>query len=342
MRANLTLRILGAVTLAMLAGCATNSLRVQQAAEVAQKGRAVAAASHMFLVQVETARYAANVDLIAADPLCYRDRAQGRTEPDIAGVQDAANPPAGWLCEQLPEARRGRGLDLAPLGPALAPTIQLIEALTAYSAAICEILEARRPDPAGDLQNAYATATAAQGLLHALSSSVPAPAPDPRVGALAAFIGFLAELRNEADAVGQLRRLRDGGAVGGALIASLDDHLETWETARAETERQNVGLAEALLAAATSNRARLNAVQRRAFAQSYYQRVLAAADSGLVHRALKAALTALSDAEASYQALLRDNPQLTPGQRRRQAAIIRQRLTRGLELAAAMITAFRA
>lgn len=331
--------LLSFAMLITLAGCATNALRVQQASDVAQKGQVVAIASRHFLAEVERARYAANVDIIAADPACWQRDAGWRRPPLISGVTDPRNPPRGWLC-----VSPGRGVMLGPIRRELAPTIELIDSLAAYSAAITEILGETSADPSQDLEHALATARSAEGLLRTLQGGthvtlVPAT-DDDRLTAVTGFAGFLTQLSNEADHVARLRRLRDSGSGGTALVNALIDHLANWEQSRAETEALGVDLAERLLEAATREGAPLSGGERRDFARGYFDRLLAQAASGQLHDALDAALQGLKQAETDYQQLISEHPQLTRRQRQQRAEIIRQRLARTLQLATSLLGAF--
>jgi hypothetical protein len=326
--------------LVAVAGCATNTLRIDAAKDVASKGKAVAEGSSAYLHQVEQMRYAFNADIIAADPTCRGNRATFREVTREATITNPRQPPRGWLCTALRAGEPdSHGVMLGRVNADLNPTILLVESLGAYSAAITDILEAPHSDPAADFDHAVETANAAKGLIEAFGGSVGFLTKE-RTDAISGFIGFVAELSQEQDTVRRLRLLAqpEGGAT--RLIATLRQHLTTWENSRQAGERMGVRLAEIMLSASTNSRAPLDADQRRQFAQNYYDRLTAQEASGDVKRALDHALQALGDAESEYRELLRDNPNLTPRQRARQAAIIRERLTRGLRVATSLLTAF--
>jgi hypothetical protein len=340
---NRTQRILTLIFLPILiavAGCATNALRVEAAKDVASKGKAVAEKSTAYLDQVERLRYAFNADIIAADPACHGDRATYRELPRDATITNPRRPPRGWLCTTLRAGERAsHGVMLGRVNADLEPTILLVESLGAYSAAITDVLEAPHSDPAADFDHAVETANAAKGLIEALGGTVGFLTTE-RTDAISGFIGFVAELSQEQDTVRRLRLLAqpEGGAT--RLIATLRRHLTTWEISRQSEERMGLRLAEIMLTASTNPRAPLDADQRRQFAQNYYDRLRAQEASGDVKKALDRALKAFGDAESEYRELLRDNPNLTPRQRARRAAIIRERLTRGLRVATSLLTAF--
>jgi|GEM_PF-7062040 len=326
-------------------GCATNALRIEAAADVAQRGKATAAVSRGFLADVERARYAANSDIIAADPACRDRRAVFRRIPQLANVADPRNPPRGWLCELLPPGADARhGLMLAPISRELVPTLRLIQSLADYSAAITKILEAPAPDPVADIENALETARSAESLLNALQNATDTLVPatdDRRLTAVTGFVRFLSELSREAVTVERLRELRRSGGGGGAVIAALIDHLATWEQTRTSTEQFGTQLADSLLTAATRQGSPLTAEHRRKFAEDYYNRVRAQTSSAQLHEALAVALDGLQKAEREYDELLNEHPRLTAEQRARRAELIRQRLTRAFDLATSLITAFR-
>ena len=330
--------LFGVSMLVATSGCATNALRVEYATDVAQKGTLAVAASREYLSSVERARYAADSDIIAADPACWQAGAAIRTAPDLSSVTDPRNPPRGWLCGTGAHALR-----LGPINAELAPTLLLIRSLAAYSAAITKILGTPGADPTTDLNNALTTARSAEGLLNALRGSsttlVPA-ANDARLGAVRNLIGFLADLQNEADKAHQLARLRQGGAGGTAVIDAMIDHLENWEQSRVATEGFGIQLADTLLSRAVVPGSPLNAAQRRAYAEDYYARVRAQTSSAQLHDALRVLLDGLKQAEGDYQELLNDQPRLNDEMRARRAEIIRQRLTRAFDIATAIVTSF--
>jgi hypothetical protein len=326
--------------LAAIAGCATNTLRIEAAKDVATKGKAVAEGSSAYLGQVERMRYAFNADIIAADPTCRGNRATFREVTREATITNPRRPPRGWLCTTLRAAEPdSHGVMLGRINADLEPTILLVESLGAYSAAITDILEAPHSDPAADFDHAVETANAAKGLIEALGGAVPLLTKE-RTDAISGFIGLIAELSQQQDTVRRLRLLAqpEGGAT--RLIATLRRHLTTWENSRQSEERMGLRLAEVMLTASTNPRAPLDADQRRHFAQNYYDRLQAQEASGDVKKALDRALAAFERAENEYRELLRDNPNLTPRQRARRAAIIRERLTRGLQVATSLLTAF--
>ena len=326
--------------LVALAGCATNALRVEAAKDVAAKGKAVADSSRAYLDQVERMRYDYNVEIIAADPVCRGERATVRQPPRNGSIIDPRRPPRGWLCTTLPARVPGHhGLMLGSIHDELAPTIALVESLSAYSAAITDVLEAPHSDPAADFDHAIETANAAKDLLESLGATI-GGVTEERTDAVRGFIAFVSELSQEADTVARLRRLAQPEGGAGQLIDTLRRHLGTWEESRASQESAAVNLSEVLLRASTNPRAPLTADQRRRFAQTYYERLYAQNTSGQVKEALDHALAAFATAETDYRQLLRDHPSLSPKQRARRAEIIRQRLTRALQTATALITAF--
>ena len=337
--------VCGAVAAVLLSGCATNALRIEAAADVAQKGRATAAVSSGFLSEVERARYAVNADIIAADPACRDRRATFRQPPQLAAVVDAANPPRGWLCQQLaPGADNRHALLLGPIRRDLAPTFQLIQALADYSSAMTKILEAPAPNPVADIENALETARSAENLLNTLrndSTTIVPAADDARLTAITGFISFLSELSTEAATVQRLRELRQRTGGGKPIVAALIDHIENWELSRSNCEEYGIQLADTLLTAATREGAPFNAERRRKFAEDYYSRIRAQSSAAQLYQALRLALNGLQQAEIEYDELLNEHPRLTPEQRVRRASIIRQRLTRAFDLATSIILSFR-
>lgn len=338
--------LMSASILVAASGCATNALRIEYASDVAQKGTAVAAASSEYLSNVERARYAINADIIAADAACWGRRKTIRERPDLVRVMDPRTPPRGWLCEELPQGQTSaQGLALFPIDAELRPTLAIIQALSAYSAAITKILDAPAANPVADLNNALASARAAEDLLRAIRNDggptlVPA-ADDARLGAVTGLIAFISELSNERITVERLKALRARNGSSLALVNALDDHLRNWEQSRLASESFGFQLSDSLLGAATRQDSSLNAAQRRTYAEDYYGRARTRAAAAQLSAALRVVIAALREAETDYDNLLSEHPRLNQEMRMRRAEIIRQRVTRAFEIATTLITAFR-
>ena len=332
-----------AALLLMLSGCAINALRTEAAADVATKSQVAAGASRLYLQRVAETRTATDLDLIALDPACAPNHPYPRLIPRLELVKDPKLPPRGWLCAPSPQpgVTSPVPLMLAPIGSELEPTLLLVNALGAYGSAITEILEKKGADPAGDIASALMLARSAEGLLRAGfggDAVVPA-ADDTRLTALTDFISFLTELRNEADKVAQLRALIDEDPGSATLIASLRNHLQAWEIGRRSDANLRFVIAGALLGQSARIDPPLPASQRREFAQVYYTQAAARIDAAKLAPAIDETLAGIAEADSSFREVLKENPKLSPKQRKRLAEITRERLVRAFDSLAALVLA---
>lgn len=328
----------------LLAGCATNALRLEYATDVAAKGKVAATAARQFLVRVDETRISSNLDLIAIDPACVPNSAFVRIQPRMGRLRDPARPPRGWLC--APQKATGVTYDspfsLAPFGDDMEPTFVLIDALGAYAAAIADILDEKGPDPVKDLTDALGLARSADGLLQSLAGGnpiVPA-ADDPRVKAVSDFIAFVSELRTEQDKVKQLRKLAAStGSV--ETVTALKDHLANWEQRRRTDEGLRFVLAGVLVRQAQAAEPPLAAGARRDFARAYYDRAAGVVAAGKLKPALDATLDEMAAADADLRRTLADHPKLSEDERVKLAAITRERIGRAFDTLAQLVIAFK-
>lgn len=328
-----------------LSGCATNALRLEYASDVAAKADIASVASRQYLAEVDRARVATNLDLVAIDPACVPDHAFVRRRADLAAIKDLRRPPRGWLCAPalVPGVTYDDTLSLAPLGFDLEPTFVLTSALGAYSAAMTKILDEKGPDPVQDLNEAVDLAHSAQGLLLALAGGKPVvpAADDKRLAAVGSFINFVDDLKNEQIKVKRLRRLVRDGPYASNLIAALQDHLDGWELSRASDENLRFVLAGALLGQAQRIDPPLPSEDRRMFARAYYEGAAARVTSGKFKPALDVALGEVAAADADLRRVLRERPTLSADEKRRVAQIARERVAKAFETLTQLILAFK-
>lgn len=113
-RPSMQVAMLGAVL--VLAGCATNQLRLEYAGDVAARAKATTLAADFYLREVDATRTEANIELVAADPACGRQSPVLRampTPPTGASVLSAF-PPGSLSAYATPQSRWrrwGRSLD---------------------------------------------------------------------------------------------------------------------------------------------------------------------------------------------------------------------------------------
>lgn len=324
----------------LLCGCATNQLRVDYAGSVADKSDAAIAGARAFLGRVEWGRRQANIDLVAADPACARDRPKLRAQPDLR--RDA--PKSGFLCTSDANGP-GIPLLLTPIDRELEPTLLLLDALAAYSEGIARILDSNAGDPAQPLLDALALAHAAQSAALAVAGSDQGPIPaadDPRVRAAADLIGFLGELKREADQVKSLRAMITAQPAGIAPLAkSLSRELKTWERARSGDAaiRLAVTTGEAVTVLQADPPA-TSAARREAMTRFYLRQDTARAEA-MIAPALLALVDSVAEADADMRRVLKENPDLNAAERRRVAELNRRRVLAGLNHVTALAQAFK-
>jgi hypothetical protein len=323
-----------------LSACAINALRTDYAGKVGSQGQLVAAGATQFLDRVDEARTKVSVEMIAADPACGNSPALFRNRPSLD------QPAPGWLCAYpgTGEAAATSSLSLRPIAPELEPTLETIAALSAYSEALSEIVDADIPDAAKPLNDALALARAAEGTLRALAGGtaiVPA-ADDKRLTAITGFISFLGQLRGEADHVRAIREVIIANPQGAApIIAALREHLELFNNQMRADDGLRSGISGALLRRVVDARPPLASDARRKAAETYYSLAQTARASGRIYPALGNALNKLEEADSDLRRVLVDNPRLTAKERRRISELNRQRVIDALNHITAVITAFR-
>lgn len=327
----------------LLAGCATNALRLEYTSDVAAKGKLAVAASRGFLAEVDRSRVAADVDVIALDPACVPNTTFIRIRPDLAAVKDPDRPPRGWFCAATaqPGFTFPEPFSLAPLGPDLEPTFVLIDALAAYSSGLASIVDEKGPDPAADLTDALGLARSADHLLSAITGSNPVvpAADDPRVTAVQGFIQFLSDLKSESDKVKRVRKFVEERDPEANLIKSLRDHLGVWELSRRTDENLRLTIAGVLVR--TAQASDMSAGQRREFATAYYERSASTLAGAKIGPALDGALQEVAAADADLRRVLKDHPNLNAAERAHVAQITRQRLANAFDALASVILSFR-
>lgn len=334
--------LVAALLLASVSGCATNALRVDYARTVATQGKATAGASKEFLHQVDRARREANIELVAADPACGEfEEAKVRNDPRVS-----AREARGWLCvppRWNPDAHTV--FSLQPLTPELESTLDLIAALSAYSEALAEVVEAKAPDPLKPLIDALTTARTVQGTIQAVRNREGGPIPaadDARIAAVGQFVGFLTELSHEAD---QVRRIREvlakhpEGAV--PLISKLRGDLAEWEESRIDDDVTRLAIVAAIRRRTIMSRPPVSIAQRREAVTSFYNLQDASHAAAQIHPALDKVLEELESADKDLRRVIVHNPKLNPKERARVAELNRQRIVRALERVTALITSFR-
>lgn len=323
----------------LFTGCATDQLRLQYAGDVAGRAKATTAAADLYLQEVDAARIEANIDLIAADPAC------GRQRPVLRAVPTPPTGAAGTLCvpaSQTPGLQDAE-ISLAPIGEELKPTLALISSLALYGEGLAEVLDGPGADPANTLADAVETARSAQGLLLALGAKAgrPLAADDARVSATTNLIRFVGTLAAEQRKVGGLRGyLALHGAETSQAILLLRRHLLTWENARKADQALRSGIVAVTAQAVLARTPPASPGDRRAALRNFYSRQRDAAAEATLYLALDNALQTLSSADGDLRRVIVEQPKLNAEERALVAEATRKRVIRAMDGIAAMITAF--
>lgn len=337
-RTSMQVAMLGAVL--VLAGCATNQLRLEYAGDVAARAKATTLAADVYLREVDATRTEANIELVAADPAC------GSQSPVLRAMPNPPTGAAGTLCVPAgqPIGARDAAISLAPAGEELRPTLVLISSLALYGEGLAEVLDGKEADPATTFSDAVETARSAQGLLLALGAraGTPLAADDPRVVATTNLIGFVGELAGEERKVETLRGfLRAHNLAAPQAILLLRRHLLTWENARKADVAVRSGISAVTAQAVLARSPPGSPGERRAALRDFYARQHAAAAEAAVYPALDNALRAMEAANADLCRIIVDHPKLSREERAVLAEATRKRIIRAMDGIASMITSFR-
>jgi hypothetical protein len=330
-----------ALTLALLLSGCLDTLRIETAGGAATKAQAAAAASAAYVDEVQDARMATDVHIIALDPQCARDPAYLWNPTRSELIRDIGAPPPGWLC--APNRTAGTTpFTMGTIADQLVPTFVLIKALGAYGDGIAEIVNDKGPDPVKDLAEALGFARSANGLLQAVTGTgAPLPAADdPRLAATTRFIGLLQELATERDKVRRLRAFQNGNAVA-VLIDDLKEHLANWHLAWRTDDSYRVVLASVLLRRAAQPDVASTMEQRRELATLRYELLRGKAAGDALTNALGRVLDDVKAADAELREQLRANPKLSAKAKARLGEITRQRIAAAFDTLTQLIVSFR-
>lgn len=327
----------------LLSGCATNALRVEYAANVAEKAKSSVASYQAYLVGVETRRVAFNIDVIGYDPDCVPNVFHMRKKANLKLFAEkyAKNEHRGWLCGKQAGSEF---VDLAahPFVTELQSTLRLLEALGVYANGVAKIVKGDGESPLKDFENAHALAVSAGNLLDTLIGlgGAPIDKDDPRVEAIKGFAGFLLELKQEQDQVKQLRKYLDMNASTVTLVSTLKNHLAVAGLADEARSTLRLALASDVLGALQASTETVKEERRREAAILYYK---LAADTAAISAMISGVQTVLDDLQAAdddLRRIIKENPQLTLEERRKRAEIFMRRVTAGFDHLTGIVSSF--
>ena len=315
-----------AVAASLLAGCATNAIRIDRGTAVGAAGQAAVAGTRGVLAEVDSANRDKLVAVAALDPAC------DLPSPVIAGPSRRE---VGVCVPAGQEPARG-DFRLARFDSrAFAPALATLQGLSAYLGAIDEILTTKRPDVGADVDDAIVKL---QGAASSIGVIVGVPIPtllaDEQRKAVTGALSLLSTLANEARTVDELRRLETPAR-----------DIEFQETL-ARLRAVDAGLLQ-ILRQELQEQGRVLGLTRRSVRDPRESR---REEMGLIERreridalevAMGGALDALGSSRDSYLELLRDgNAPLTRDERAKRARLARDRVLSALNAVAGLVKAF--
>ncbi|MEG8038651.1 hypothetical protein QP166_04550 [Sphingomonas sp. LR60] len=222
----------------LLAGCATNAIRLEAAGTVQGRSREAVTATASYFDAIEQRRREAAAALVASDPSCLPAtplRIQVPVSPSVPPAPlclSGEAPSPGYTAFEIDIGSSPRAV--------LEPRIALIAAISDYADALAAILDAPKTDVSAEI-----TAFADQADRIARFSNFVAGTDLPNVNAavaseqgqsLVALIAFADALAREARQTRDVRALVvERGAVVDRALASLSAQVTTWGRGRRAT-----------------------------------------------------------------------------------------------------------
>ena len=332
-------RRLIAVLLLIPGGCASNRLRLDRADSVAAAGHVAVIAATGFVARVRAAREDANATIVASEPSC--------AWADTIVVAVASAGPQRPFCVPAGSPRRPGDFDypltLLPAA-ALRPTLATIEALAAYLDAVNRILDDHPADLGEAIGTAYVQAHAAGRDLAALTGTEIVPAlSTAQTKAIADSIKLIDELVREQRKVDALRRIVIGQRVAAdAIVDQLIEQVERWGRVGLGGSAQVIDNFTALegYRLGEADTKVIDFEARRRVIDRIQSARRGVADAARVTAALVATLREVKAAHAEFIDGLAAHPHWSAAERRRAAALNRQRLLvalHGLATVAAIV-----
>ncbi len=328
------------ISMLLLAGCATDTVRIERAGEVVQQGQPLIAASNALLDNIVDVSQQASIEMALADPLC-----------DWPELRIATGTPAASLCD--PQSSSFTTITRIDR-ESVAPMLKLIAALSAYVAAVDSIVADSPTDAGINLADARSQIESIAGGIAAIAG-VPDPVAaltDDQKAALTGIAAMLDRLARERAQAGQLLALEANAPDLRATTAALRRDLVNWSKLALMSDLQTLQDVQTL----RWQRDRLSRsnpkptrAERAAWLSDAERRALLGRRVDIASRLtaanrLPATLSAaVGDFEAAHDQYLNilENKDLTPENRARKAEVTRQHLRESLALLAQTIAAFK-
>lgn len=329
---------------AAVAGCALDQLRVEEATNVAAKGKVAVATARDYLGKVATAREAANLEFVALDPACRPNTSNLRFVPQVKSGDDIKALKPAWLCSPVAVENQTVKFSLAPPGRELLPALTMLDGLGTYFSAITDIVEEPGPTTAADVQETVTLFHSAGKLAGALAGKddalgIPGP-DDDKVKAVVSLLGIIDQMLGEQAKVKALRALVAKDDSAGTLMANMRRRLGAWDVARAADAEMRTTNAFFLMNKALDASPPPASDTRQTLVRTYYARAAAEIDDAKLFLALDGTLKALIEADSDMRNALAKDPNLSPRQRARLAQLTRKRVTAAFDALTGVLTAF--
>ena len=326
-----------ALIAALLAGCATNASRLDRGHEVGVAGAAAIGSTRDFFTQVRTARDEANIALVANNTDCAW----------TSSIILAGSPTAQRTCLPLGKAAADGDVvvSLKPIDEhALRPTISAIAALAAYLDAVNGIVDAKSPDIAAQLADAFQLATVAQTDLATITKVdiklIPALSADQQsaITALVKLIGDLAAEQRKARELGELAKRQNPEVQ--AVIKALRKQVELWGKSSLAGDLQLSDTTFTALGRQLGNGQPADPAARAAVIRKIVAAKRATDSVPVVIATVDAALGEMARAQDDLIRAYSANPNWTAAERAKQAKLNRERLLGALHAVAGIFAAF--
>jgi hypothetical protein len=313
-----------------LPSCALNTIRLDRATAMGEAGRAATEGTRQVMSEIRSTNRAVLVDLVAEDPRCVLPN------PVIAF---GTGSDGSKLCRITAQVD-GDFVMKRFIRREFAPSLAVIDGLSAYLGAVDAVLTRKPVDLAAELTGAEAKLRSLTNSLSVIAGTPTLPAlTDAQSSAIGGTLDLLSDIIDEAKRVDDLKKIElklDAQKFEANLVAldKINEELVTILNGQLRNQQTLVGLRLRSLSSGTSESRRPVVEQQMAMIEA--QENLPDLRVGLAE-----AVAAFRAAHKDYRDLLFDkNAKLTPAEKRKAAAITQARVLAALNNLASLIKAF--
>jgi hypothetical protein len=325
-------RFIGLAAALAVTGCATNAIRIDRAVTMTKAGRAATDKTREVMKEARQENREFLIDLVASDRNC------SPTAPVIAFPK---SPGKGRLCVGKPRPGSGDFTVRRIMSRDFEPSLAVIDGIVAYLDVVDAVALRKPLDLGATVVGAYEELNGVFADLETLTG-VDNPVPEltsNQLGAVGSILTLLGEIIQEAEKVGELRRIEDNRdrAAFSDSLARLASVNELWLT------RLSVQIASRkLLVARQLQLTPASRYDERHNLAAQQMRLIEQGEAiGPLKKALAKTVTVLEEAHRDYRTLLFGSARnMTKDEKRKAAAITRDRLRRALSGLAKAVAAF--